>query len=193
MSRRPRVLLDVDGVLADFIGGALAIINRLFDTKHVHADITEFDIAASLGLDAHQSSMMKHAIGSTSRLAAGLSVFPGAVDGVLRLREIADVYVVTSSWDSNETWEYDRKAWLRRHFDIGHHNIVFTAAKHLVLGDVLVDDKTSTLDVWREAHPAGVAVQWSTPHNRRDLWDGPSTSDWSFLVDEIVARLPNSR
>lgn len=184
---RPRVLLDCDGVLADFVSAALVIVNNLFNTANVPADVTQFDIAASLGLTNEQSAKMKRAIGSWPRLAAGLTVFQGAVDGVRRLREVADVYIVTSSWDSNETWEYDRKAWLKRWFDIGHHEIVFTAAKYLVSGDVLVDDKTSTLIEWRDAHPIGLPVQWSTPHNRLDWWDGISTSSWDDLIQIVGA------
>lgn len=186
---KPRVLVDVDGVLADFIGSALRIVNGLFGTSHVPEDVTEFSIADSLGLNAEQASLMKRAIGGSPRLAGGLAVLPGAKDGMRALREVADVYIVTSSWDSNETWEYDRKAWLKRNFGIGHHDIVFTAAKHLVYGDVLVDDKTSTCEAWREAWPNGVAVQWRTPHNRRDAWSGVSASDWSHLVD-LVQGLP---
>lgn len=182
MTRRPVVLLDCDGVLADFIGGVLPLINGLLDTRHTAEDVTEFSFADALKMTPGDAARVKRAIGSQPRLAAGLAVYPGAIDGVRRLREVADVYIVTSSWDSNETWEFDRKAWLRRHFGIGHHDIVFTAAKHLVCGDMLIDDKTSTCEAWRAAWPRGIPVQWSTPHNRRDIWDGPCTSDWGFLV-----------
>jgi 5'(3')-deoxyribonucleotidase len=179
---KPVVLVDCDGVLADFIGSALVIVNGLFDTSYVPEDVTQFSLAASLGLSEYQGAQMKRAIGNAWRLAADLKVLPFAKDGTRRLRDISQVYIVTSSWDSNETWEFDRKAWLRRHFDIGHHDIVFTAAKHLVRGDVCVDDKTSTLVEWEAAHPNGVAVQWQTPHNRRDTWYGPSTNSWDRLI-----------
>jgi 5'(3')-deoxyribonucleotidase len=176
-----RVLLDCDGVLADFVGGALKLINEALCTRFVHADVTEFDLATSLGLSASQGSQIKRLIGSAPRLAAGLAVLPGAVEGVMELRARAEVYIVTSSWDSNETWEYDRKAWLARWFDIPRSRIIFAHDKHVVCGDVLVDDKTSTLEAWRAAHPGGVAVQWQNLHNRRDAWDGVSTSSWDEL------------
>lgn len=182
MTNRPRVLLDCDGVLADFIGSALITVNNLFGTSYVHDDVTQFDIAASLGLSKEAGARMKRVIGSAPRFAADLAVFPGAVAGVKALREIADVFVVTSSWDSNETWEFDRKAWLRRNFDIHHHEIVFTAAKHICVGDFLVDDKTSTVEKWQAHHPCGMAVQWQTPHNRLDGWTGRSTKSWAELV-----------
>jgi 5'(3')-deoxyribonucleotidase len=169
-------------VLADFIGRALCIVNGLFDTTYAPGDVTQFSIAASLGLSEEQAARMKRAIGNAWRLAADLKVLPFAKDGMRRLREVARVYIVTSSCDSNETWEYDRKAWLLRNFDIGHRDIVFTAAKHIVCGDVLVDDKTSTLVEWQAAHPLGVAVQWQAPHNRADVWRGSSTCNWDDVL-----------
>lgn len=184
---KPIVLLDCDGVLADFIGGVLPIINELLGTSHTPEDVTEFSFADALRLTPEQAAKVKRAIGTEPRLADRLLVYPGARDGVRRLREIADVHIVTSSWDSNETWEFDRKKWLRRNFDIGHHDITFTAEKHRVTGDVLVDDKTNTCDAWRTAWPTGVAVQWSTPHNRRDPWDGPCTNDWGHLIEIVKA------
>jgi 5'(3')-deoxyribonucleotidase len=181
------VLVDCDGVLADFIGGVLPIINAMFDTNYVHSDVWQFDIAASIGLSKEDASRMKREIGYTPRLAAGLAVLPGAVDGMRRLREIAEVYIVTSSWDSNETWEFDRKGWLKRNFGIHHHEIVFTAAKHVCTGDVLIDDKTSTCEKWQDEHPRDTAILWSTPHNRRDTWAGWSTSSWDQLLAWVGA------
>lgn len=183
--RKPRVLLDCDGVLANWWGGVLPLINELLGTSHVIEDVTEFNFADALKMTPVDAARVKRMIGSTPRLAAGFAVCPGAIDGVRRLRDVADIHIVTSSWDSNETWEFDRKGWLKRHFGIGHHDVTFSAAKHIVSGDILVDDKTSTCEEWRAAWPSGVAVLWATPHNQRDLWDGPCTSDWDHLI-EIV-------
>ena len=187
---RPRVLLDVDGVLADFIGGALQIVNDLFGTAHVREDVTQFDIAASLGLTAEQGAVMKRAIGAMPRFAGALRVLDGAVEAVRQLHQIAEIYIVTSPWNSNPTWCHDREAWLDRHFGILHARVIHTSAKHLVAGDILVDDKTSTLEQWRAAHPIGIAVQWATPHNRCDAWDGASTSSWDELIAIVRSATP---
>lgn len=188
MSARPRVLVDCDGVLADFMSSALEIINATLGTAHELSAITQCSFADALDLRASEAAAVKRAIGASPRLADRLPVYSGAIEGMRKLREVAEVYIVTSSWDSNETWEYDRKAWLKRHFDIHHHEIVFTAAKHLVYGDMLVDDKTSTVAAWRQAFPWGLAVQWVTPHNRLDAWDGHFTDSWDELVALIARR-----
>lgn len=181
-----RILLDCDGVLSDFIGGVIPIINELLDTAYTPADVTVFSFAESLKLTVDQAVAVKRAIGSEPKLAARLPVLPGAVDGLRKLQEIAEIYIVTSSWDSNPTWEYDRKAWFKRHFDLHHNRIIFAHDKQVCVGDVLVDDKTETLIAWRDAHPCGVAVQWQTPHNRLDAWDGISLGNWDDLVRMVT-------
>lgn len=182
---RPTVLLDVDGVLADFVSGYLALLAEHTGIVRAPADVTSFDIAASLGLSPEQAARMKRAIDDAPHFARHLAVCPGAQEGVARLRKVAEVYVVTSPWNTNRTWTYDREQWLAEHFGIPHRRVVHTSAKHLVRGDVLVDDKTSTLREWQAAHRAGLAVQWVTLHNRHDSWNDTHTADWDALC-EIV-------
>ena len=191
----PRVLLDVDGVLAAFVDGFLRLVNERIGTTYASADVTCFDIAEALGWDADFKRSAYDLIATVPDFAARLEVFPGAVEGVRRLRELAEVYVVTSPWHSHPTWEYDRKRWLRRHFDIPFDQVIPTSAKHVCGGDVLIDDKTSTLVRWAEAHPCGIAVQWATLQNRRDGWTGRSAASWgelNALVEEIGGGLSSA-
>jgi hypothetical protein len=57
-------------------------------------------------------------------------------------------------------------------------------------GDVFVDDKTSALVKWCEHQERGRAVQWWTPHNRLDKWNGYSTCDWGVLADIARREVP---
>lgn len=183
-----RVLIDCDGVIADFCGGFLKLVNARFGTSLASTDIGSYDIAKAVGWSTKQANEAYQLIADCPDFAAKLDVFPGAIDGVRRLREVAEIYAVTSPWHTQPTWCHDRSNWLWRHFGIPAHHVIHACAKHLVRGDMLVDDKLSHVEEWRAAWPDGVAVLWETPHNRRDLWDGPSTSSWDFLVD-LVARL----
>lgn len=177
-----RVLLDCDGILSDFVGGYLALLEQHTGLKPVREAIDQFDIGAALGLTAEQSARMKRAIGDEHRLARCLDVYPGAREGVARLRSVADVYIVTSPWNSNPTWTHDREHWLKQHFDIPHSRVVHTSAKHLCVGDVFIDDKVSAVVAWQAHHPLSVGVVWDTPHNRRDHWSGARTSSWDALI-----------
>lgn len=182
---RPRILLDCDGVMADFVGRFLALVNGRFGTMYGRNDIDDYDIAKALQWSRERATEAYGLIDDDPGFASHLETYPGAVDGVCRLQEISDLYVVTSPWWSHPTWVRDRNNWLYTKFGILASRVVHTAAKHIVSGDVLVDDKTSTCEEWRAAHPEGVAVLWSTPHNRRDLWDGPCTSSWDYLFDLV--------
>lgn len=186
---RPRILLDVDGVLADFVTAFLAVVRFQLGRDHVPEDVTQFNLASSLGLSKLEFDQCAEIV-SASGFCRTLSVYPGATDGVAALHRIADVYIVTSPWNSNRTWTYDREQWLAEHFGIPHSRVVHTSAKHLVRGDVLVDDKTETLHTWQAEHPTGRAIQWTTPHNRADAWEGWATSSWVDLCRMVGAVSP---
>lgn len=183
MSRK-RVLLDCDGVLADFIGRVCDVLFNVCGVERTPDQVTEFDFVKSLGLTADTARRVKAFISDTPGFWSTLSVFPEAIEGVARLREVADVYVVTSPWNSCRTWLHERESWLKKHFDIPHSHVLAGSAKHLVNGDLFVDDRTDALVKWqneREIPP--FAVQWQTPHNRLDVWSGRSTRSWSELLE----------
>lgn len=186
---RPRVLLDVDGVLADFVGPALAWFNADQGTSFEPHHVTEYSIEKSLGLTKQQADRFYKLC---SRLPVGdQPVFVGAIEGFTRLSEVADVHIVTAPWLGHATWAYERIDWLWRHFQVPYKRVVITPAKHLVRGDFLVDDKTETLHTWAAEHPNSFAVQWQTPHNRLDSWAGLSTNDWDWLVETVASGVPD--
>lgn len=176
---RPRVLLDCDGVLADFVGPALRAFNADQGTAFEPHHVTEYSIERSLGITKQQASRFYELC---SALPIGEQpILAGAVKGFTQLNSVADIYVVTSPWLGHATWAHERIDWLWRHFQVPYKRVVLTPAKHLCRGDILVDDKTETLVEWQRENPYGVAVQWQTPHNRLDGWNGVSTCDWGEL------------
>lgn len=186
---RPRVLLDVDGVLADFTSGLLRIVHEVTGRSYAPDHVTEYDFARALSLTPDEREVVNRVISTRAGFCSGLDVFDGAYDGVRRLRSVADVYVATSPWNSAPTWTHERERWLWAHFEIPHARVLHGSAKHLIAGDFLVDDKTSACRDWQAAHPNGVAVQWQTPHNRNDGWTGISTRSWDELCALVEGRL----
>ena len=185
---RPTLLLDCDGVLADFVSAYLKIVEFQLGRSHTPAEVTRWDINASLGITGVDSSNVKRAIGNAPRLARNLAVYDGAKYGVSELLDLTDLYIVTSPWNSNPTWTHDREAWLFENFGIRSNRVIHTSAKHMVRGDILVDDKTETLVEWRDAHPTGIPVMWSTPHNQGESWDGERTNSWDHLIRIVGQR-----
>lgn len=182
MTKKPTVLVDVDGVLADFIGPYLDVIHTLTGRRYTREQVTSWSVTDALGLSDEEHHALGHHVVSTPGFCASLPVLPDARDGIERLRSVAEVYIVTSPWKGRH-WAGERLEWLREHFGINERHVVQCRAKHLVHGDVLVDDRTSTVQEWYEAR-GGVPVLWDTPHNRLD--EKPvymhHTSSWNAVV-----------
>lgn len=181
------VLLDCDGVLADFATAYLDIIRAMTGRDHRIEQVDRFDMHVALGLDANETAACKRALGQATGFARLLSIYPDAQHSVRRLEQLADVYIVTAPWSSNSTWTHDREWWLKHHFGIPSSRVIHTSAKHLVRGDVFVDDRSDTLAHWRAEHPTGIPVLWSTPHNQGERWDGERTGDWARLIQIVEA------
>ena len=176
---KPRVLLDCDNVLSDFVGPCLKVLRQITGKTYARKDITAFNIMKSLEIPKDVADTA-YAQMKGPGFCRSLPVFDGAQEGVAKLKEVAHVFVVTSPF-GGLYWPGEREEWLYRLFEIGRKNIVQTPAKYTVTGDLLVDDKTTTLVEWLN-YQQGIAVQWETPHNRHDGWTGPATDNWDELV-----------
>lgn len=185
----PVILLDCDGVLSDFIGPVCALASSVTGRTHAPADVTRFDFASCLELTPLEKRQVTDYISMSTGWWSQLPILPGAREGVARLQDLGDVYIVTSPWNSCATWLHEREAWLKRHFNIPHSRVLAGSAKHLVSGDIFVDDKTETLVNWCERQSSGIAVQWITPHNRLDGWKGHSTNNWARLAEIVRVHL----
>lgn len=185
---RLRLLLDVDGVLANFVESYLDLVAIVTGRRYQPEQVTQFDIGGSLGLTPAESSEVKRLLGESQGFCLALRMYEGAQDGVARLQQLADVYIVTSPWNSCPTWTHEREAWLKKHFKIPHSRITHTSAKYLCRGDVFVDDKVDAVIKWQSEHPTALGVVWDTPHNQLDSYDGVRTSDWGMLARLIRER-----
>lgn len=180
-----RVLLDCDGVLSDFTSSAIAVVNDMFDTKYKPEHVTAFDFTASLGLAREQGAAVKRRIGSTPGFCLHMRPYPGAREAIAELRKLAEVYIVTSPWNSNPTWMHERELWLERHVGIPHSQVVHTSAKHLVRGDVFVDDKLEAVERWQCEHARSSGVLWRTMHNIHESWIGRTANSWDALIEMV--------
>jgi 5'(3')-deoxyribonucleotidase len=162
-----RVLLDVDGVLADFPSAALRYINGVGPLPFPVTlnDVTEHDILDCLGLSALQERFDRWC--AEVELCRNLPVYPGAQDFVLSLRTFAEVVIVTSPYSAVPNWCHQRIEWLKEHFGIEKRDVIFAKRKELVMGDILIDDKAANVDAFLQAPTKGSAVVFDQPWNRR--------------------------
>jgi 5'(3')-deoxyribonucleotidase len=114
-------------------------------------------------------------------------VFPGAQEAVATLHKEAEVIFVTAAMSGNPHWMWERSQWLATHFNVTDRNIVFTWAKHVVTGDVFVDDKLSNIIEWHTEHGGhATPVLWDKPHNRSEPPQGVvRTNSWDTVINLV--------
>ena len=163
---RPRFLCDVDDVICNYKQGFIAAVNasgvRQLKPDHV---FTDWDLSKSLGLTDTEDDKV-YALINLPGFAQNLSPLPGAIEGVKKIMEIADVLFVTSPLKTSQTWGYDRMHWLQKYFgEEQGKKVVSTSEKYAVEGDFLLDDKPGHITEWQAQHPRGHAILWITPQN----------------------------
>jgi 5'(3')-deoxyribonucleotidase len=151
-----RVLVDVDGVLADLVG---ELCHRLRGVGLLAApeDVRHYDFS-KVWPQTHLALVYEWM--ASPGFANELQWYAGAPEFLAGLP--GDIVALTHPYHRSQTWAYDRTQWLRGHV----HHIVLTASKHLVGGDVLVEDHLDNLNSWLEAHPQGRGVLIDRPWNR---------------------------
>ena len=174
------VLLDVDGVLCDFVAGVMRSVATCSDER---ADLSDWDFLGKLSLHAKRAYLADSA---KPGFCYGLDPLSGAVEGVQALREDGhDLVAVTAPLLHCPTWEGERREWLRQYFGFTARDVVFTSRKDLVHGDVLVDDKPEHVIEW-ERRWLKSGVLWAQPYNRhataRRL---RRTDDWQHVREYL--------
>lgn len=144
--RKPKVLCDVDGVAADFIGGVIRWIKKR-GLVYTEDQFTQFDISNVIAPE-----ILKE-IGSEIGFCNSLEWYPGAFEFLLQLRDQTDLAFVTAPWNS-PTWEAERKNWLGRICKPGRVASIPSELKPWVHADFLIEDRIETLVAWLEADPS---------------------------------------
>lgn len=190
MKDKPIILLDVDGVLADFTGRVLQIGNELTKCSYTMEDVKEWDVF-SLYPKELKRVLVYHIC--REGFCTRLDVLPGALDGVKQLKEVGHVVAVTSPWWSSKTWMHERMEWLKLHFDIPMRSVIHTAAKELIRGDIMIDDKPENLLSWGDAQKGqSLSILVDAPYNRsvvapvqRSFRSFIRATDWKGILDSV--------
>lgn len=150
-----RILCDVDGVLADFVAAVC---------RNLKGDLDPEDFKEPSMLDAMDQEDKKRfeLLSKRDGFCSTIRPYPGAKSF---LKMLEDVHIVTKPWNS-PTWSWERSRWLEEHFGIDKSKIIFTGLKHMVHGDVLIEDNADNLNQWSEENPRGAGILLDRPWNR---------------------------
>ena len=185
--KKLQIALDADGVLRNFTAGALAIVKEVTGKRFTAKDVTAFNFAAALGLSEAETCEVMAVISTARGFVTALPPYATARQGVRRLRELGDVFCVTTPWvcpwGTNPWWRAESEAWLALHFGIDR--VEHAEDKTGYEADLFVDDRAKNVAAWQAAWPGGTAVFWRTPHNPSEVVPigAHATSSWEALYE----------
>jgi 5'(3')-deoxyribonucleotidase len=183
MPIKPRVLVDVDGVLADFSGATSRTLVTLGGTPFKAEDVTEWDLNAHIG--SHKDEMYR--AWRSKGWCSNIKPYPGAIEGIQKLQEVADVFYLTAPFYEAPHWAWERLNWLKQLMGATDYQVSFTHAKHIVQGDFMVEDRPKNIKAWADAHPDSTVVIWDQPYTRDigPIHNSFRTRDWDALCKRV--------
>lgn len=143
---KPVILLDVDGVIGDFVGMICSILNRRFATNYTEADFMHWDLRTTLA--PAESKWLNEAL-QQEGIATVIDPYPGAKEFVEELKTIGTVLALTAPYQSSKTWPYERQQWLLKRFGLPMLSVP-GEYKHMFDGDFLIEDKLITVEQWAD-------------------------------------------
>lgn len=186
-----RILCDMDGVITDLGRKWVDVYNDRYDDNISYEDWTK-EYSGFEKIVKPEAQGKVYDIMKEEGFYSDLPPIDGALDGFLKLCENKkyDVYLLTAFSGDPEIAK-GKMVWLRDNapfFD--PQKVILTRQKHLVDGDVLIDDSVKNLKKWADEDPNGarVAVCFAAGHNEGADDGGPAdvrVATWPELLDYL--------
>lgn len=151
------IFVDMDEVIADTYGAHIEIYNEEFNAQLTSEQCMGNDVWTIVP-EAHQDSIRKHA--TRRGFFRNLKPLPDSIDVLKKLSEKQEVYIASAAMQFPNSLE-EKSEWLDEHLPfISWQNRILCGHKHILKGDVLIDDRSFNLE-----HFDGRSLQFTSPHN----------------------------
>jgi 5'(3')-deoxyribonucleotidase len=158
-------LLDVDGVVADFLPHVL---------HWLHSDVLLEEITSWKFFDHLPECEADHARAILCRpeFWSSMPEVAGAREGVRELARGYEIVWVTSPWLPCPMWSDVRRVWLANHFNADPEDVIITSRKDVVRGDIYIDDSYDNVVGWscRNQTHSQHGILFDAIHNRSDRY-----------------------
>ncbi len=156
MTFKPLLLLDIDGVVADFVGASLECLGR--DPATV---VDGPDIIASLELSEGKAAYLRSQW-CRADFHQTLKPYDGADRMLREVEQYYNITAVTTPMPGAKTWHDDRLHWLYN--ELGIDSVIFADDKSPIVGDVFVEDTLLNLVANRTPKKLLVNRPWNAKH-----------------------------
>lgn len=188
--RKPVVLVDMDGPLADFDGRYWEICTSLKIPMDATPETQTHRFASDHVIDAHQRRLSRIIVEQPGWFR-GLPVVPGAKDGIERLAEVAEVWICTKPLESSLTCRDEKASWVRNHLgEKWEKRLIFAPDKSLVQGDILLDDAIRMQ--WLDRASWAPVVFPTVWNGEGSEWEKLPRWDWSMNVADLLQECPDA-
>ncbi len=190
------LLLDMDGILADTNLYLLQCLNKKHGRSYTNDDHDRL-FGDHECLTEEVTRPMITSIFNTGNFFRELPPIPGAIEAVKKLRKHYNIHIVTSPWVPNPNCMNDKNEWLAHYLPGLERTCIQTNQKFLIYGDILVDDKTKNLKLWKEfwgqGYRLGAHYDGPTTASLKYHWTDPKITDiiapnWTELCDHLIER-----
>jgi 5'-nucleotidase len=163
--KKINILLDMDGVLADFFSGALEALNRDFNKKiTIEKYAIEFGQWGTYDYYGITQEQFWESIHSTPDFWYNLKPMPWAKSLYDMLSEIGDVTILTTP-SLDPSCAMQKLQWLDNYLSIKSDKVLMGARKYLLAGNgILIDDYHKNIEKFEEAGGDGILIpsNWNT-------------------------------
>ena len=190
--KKPRLILDMDGVLVDLLPTYLDYYNILFGDNIKSSDIKNWRIKEYV---CDKAKPYIENIFKLPKFYENLEPTMPAqgLDNILwQIQEHYDIIVVTDPFVKEDKFRFDiieqKKQWIATHLNtLNNVPKFFTGNKGLYEGDVMIDDNPEHLYSFLKTNPNGLAICFNTPVNlNADLPENIIRVDgWIDVVDKL--------
>lgn len=190
------ILLDVDGVLADTTASVIEMFRELTGIEISREQVDDMPLIRTISKFSDEPEIIKSKLDSMLGLEGLCSSIPPlsqaqeAVEKLMSDPKI-QVRIVTAQFTPGKTWTYERQNWLKKHFGIQDEKIYFAKEKHIIHGNIFIDDAPNNVREWKDYNSKEIGLLMNQPHNKKyqnHFANDETLQNWNQLF-ELIEKL----
>ena len=162
--KKMQILVDLDGIVVDLLDNWLRLYNEEWNDSLTHSDITDWylhkSVVPACGADVYKYLDLPGTFLHSKPI-------PGAIESLGRLKELGhDITIVSSPATASHTYS-QKIEWCTKHLPfLKSADVILAKKKHLIYGDLLIDDFAENLTAYKKSWPNGMTATIAYPYNK---------------------------